>query len=169
MLLDSAVTVTLRTAARGDDALIRRLFTDSRAADFAHLPGTDAAAQAIVDLQFTAHAAMLSTRYPDAEHKVITAHGSPVGHIVTNTLPGSIRLVDIAVLAEHQGHGLGTAVLDALLSHADATVRTVELSVWELNEPAIRWYQRHNFITTGAVGGRLAMRRPAHLKQGIPA
>ena len=173
MLRDSRGSVAFRAVDDGDDALIRRLFADSRAADFAHLPGTDAAVQAIVDLQFRAHSLMLATQFPDAMHEVITAGGIAVGRIVTASVPGGIRVVDIALLAEHQGRGLGSAALSALLDHADETNQAVELSVWGLNESAIRWYLRFGFIgadtAPDTVGGWLSMSRPARLDQGAVA
>ena len=152
--------VTLRPATSADDPLIRRLFSDSRAQDFAQLPGADAAVQALIALQFTAQAAMLTGRFPDARHEIIVAGDLPVGRILTTGQPDGIRLIDIAVSSEHQGQGIGTAVLTALLEHADANGRTVHLSVWELNERATRLYARLGFTVTATDGGYHAMSRP---------
>lgn len=153
--------VTLREVTPADDALIRRLFAEARADDFASFPGADAAVQTLIDLQFMAHATMLAERFPHALHEVVLADGTAVGKLVTAVEPDGIRLVDIAVSSEHQGRGIGTTVLLSLFNQADATGQPVELSVWELNERATRLYSRLGFTVTKADGGYLSMQRPA--------
>ncbi|MGO4103878.1 N-acetyltransferase family protein [Leifsonia sp. YAF41] len=161
--------VTLREATPADEPLIRRLFADSRAADFAQLPGADAAVQALIDLQFTAQAAMFATRFPAGRHEIILDGADPVGRIVTANQPDGIRLIDITVESAHQSRGIGTAVLTALLEQADSSGRTVELSVWELNERVTRLYARLGFSATEAAGGYLTMRRRAPSASGVAA
>lgn len=158
--------VTLRAATPGDAPLLRRLFTDSRAADFALLPGTDASVSAIIDLQFRAQSAMLSERFPDAEHEVICDGLVAVGRLVTSADSTGIRLAEITVGVEHQGRGIGSAALRIMLDRADALGLMVELSAWELNERAIRLYERLGFNADGSAGGYLSLRRTPTLNSG---
>ena len=60
----------------------------------------------------------------------------------------------------HQGRGLGTAVLHSLLAEADEARKPVVLTVLR-DSAAIRFYERHGFIATGAEDWDLHYRRPA--------
>lgn len=55
----------------------------------------------------------------------------------------------IAVAPESQGVGVGTALLRALLGHADEHRAATFLEVRTDNEPAIRLYRHHGFETVG--------------------
>ena len=67
--------------------------------------------------------------------------------------------VGMAVHDDFQGRGCGTALLAAVVDHADRwlTLTRLELTVWADNEPAIRLYQRHGFQREG-VGQAYAYR-----------
>jgi ribosomal protein S18 acetylase RimI-like enzyme len=54
------------------------------------------------------------------------------------------RIVDIALLPEQRGKGIGTALLRDLLAEADGTGKRVTIHVERLN-PALRLYERLGF------------------------
>ena len=58
----------------------------------------------------------------------------------------------LAVLPDHQGRGLGSAVLRWLAAEAGAS-RNLWVAVSAFNEPARRFYARHGFVEIGAVPG----------------
>jgi ribosomal protein S18 acetylase RimI-like enzyme len=55
-----------------------------------------------------------------------------------------IRLVDVALLPEHRGSGLGTALLESLLAEGRETGLPVSIHV-EYNNPALNLYRRLGF------------------------
>jgi len=57
-------------------------------------------------------------------------------------------LVDVALLAEHRGRGVGGALMGALLAEAQAACRAVRLHVSRTN-PAARLYERLGFVRKG--------------------
>lgn len=60
----------------------------------------------------------------------------------------------IGVTSDHQGRGVGTALLEALLSEADARgAKHVDLEVRADNESAIRLYEKHGFARLGVRRG----------------
>jgi ribosomal protein S18 acetylase RimI-like enzyme len=60
----------------------------------------------------------------------------------------------IGIKPEHQGHGIGTLMLQHLLAEAQAHYPAVSLSVRDGN-PAIRLYERQGFQTIGQVVNRV--------------
>ncbi|GAB3127089.1 GNAT family N-acetyltransferase [Glaciibacter psychrotolerans] len=150
--------VSYRPAGPADEPFLRGLFADSRASDFAHVPGTDAAVQQIVSLQFDAQAAMLTAHHPRAVHEIILIEGRARGRVITDTTAERIHLVDIAVVADHQGQGIGSQVVSEICQRAASSGRTVELSVWGQNDRAIRLYVRLGFEPGETTGHYLSMR-----------
>jgi ribosomal protein S18 acetylase RimI-like enzyme len=57
---------------------------------------------------------------------------------------GEIRLVDIALLPEHRGRGIGGALLRGLLDEGAVSGRRVSMHV-ERSNPALRLYERLGF------------------------
>jgi len=69
----------------------------------------------------------------------------------------------IGVTTDHQGHGIGTALLVALLDEADSRgANHVDLEVRADNASAIRLYERHGF-------GRVGVRRGYYQPSGADA
>jgi ribosomal protein S18 acetylase RimI-like enzyme len=90
---------------------------------------------------------------------VIVADGTPIGRLYVARWPGDIRIVDIALMPEHRGSGLGTRLLRELFAEADATRRKVSIHV-EVFNPARRLYERLGFVQAGDRGVYLLMERP---------
>ncbi len=82
-----------------------------------------------------------------------------VGRLVSDDARDDlILLMDIALLPEYRGRGIGTAILHELLQAADRAGKTVMLHV-EPNNPALRLYQRLGFEISAKSGYYLEMKR----------
>lgn len=68
----------------------------------------------------------------------------------------------IGVVPDSQGHGIGRALLDALLTRADEVDAPVFLEVRTDNEPAIRMYEKAGF-------SRIGMRKRYYQPSGADA
>jgi ribosomal-protein-alanine N-acetyltransferase len=79
--------------------------------------------------------------------------GSLIGYAGLAVLAGPPRaeaeVHTMAVDPAAQGHGVGTALLRALLARADEDAATVFLEVRTDNDAAIRLYERHGFTRAG--------------------
>ena len=76
---------------------------------------------------------------------IIEQEGTPVGRLYVHRLHDEIRVIDIALLPEHRGRGLGGGLLRAVLEEAAAVGKSVYVSVERFN-PAMRLYQRLGFV-----------------------
>ncbi|MEM8556649.1 MAG: GNAT family N-acetyltransferase [Bacteroidota bacterium] len=109
--------------------------------------------------------------HPDDLGVAAEVDGTPVGAAWLRRLgKGPVRgygFIDaatpeltIAVLPDHRGRGIGTALLTALLDTARTRFAALSLSV-SLANPAKRLYERLGFVEVAApAGGSVTMRRP---------
>jgi ribosomal protein S18 acetylase RimI-like enzyme len=84
---------------------------------------------------------------------------APAGRFYVHRGESEIRIIDIALLPEHRGNGIGSALLRALLSEADAGGKSVTIHVERLN-PALRLYKRLGFALAEDKGVYLFLERP---------
>lgn len=99
--------------------------------------------------QFLAHQADAQHRhyrrhYPDAEWLVIERNGEAIGRLFLEEWPSQIRLIDIALLPQGRGGGVGTAILTDLQDMAAAAGKPLTIHV-ERNNPAMSLYLRLGF------------------------
>jgi ribosomal protein S18 acetylase RimI-like enzyme len=71
-----------------------------------------------------------------------------------------IRIVDISLLPEFRGQGVGTALLGAVTQEAAKEHRSVSIHVEKFN-PAQRLYRRLGFVEAGGSGRYWLMVRPS--------
>lgn len=76
--------------------------------------------------------------------EIILLSGAPVGLLKVVRSPDSWDLIQIQILPEKQGGGLGSSILGTLLADADEAHASVSLSVLRAN-PARRLYERLGF------------------------
>ncbi|NVK42948.1 MAG: GNAT family N-acetyltransferase [Oceanospirillaceae bacterium] len=98
--------------------------------------------------------------FPDGEFWIVERHGTAIGRLYLFWGETTLQLIDIALLPEFRGAGLGSALLDMLLTRADGTGLSVGLHV-EVDNPAQHLYRRLGFDTVGNNGVYLKMHRPA--------
>ncbi|MDQ1673181.1 MAG: hypothetical protein QOC98_1743 [Frankiaceae bacterium] len=142
-------TIALRAAAPEDTSLQQRLFLSGR-------PELAPLGEALVAQQRAAQQAQFAVSYPDRTTDVVLVDGVPVGQLVVDRDANRVRLVDIVLLPEQRGHGLGTALLNRLIEEAGPL--RVELHVARDN-PAARLYARLGFQVHGDEGVYLEMHR----------
>ena len=146
----------LRPATAADDAFLQRVYAGTRADELALTDWDAAQREAFVAMQYRAQATHYRAHWPDARQSVLTATISgmqhDVGRLWLHLRPGAIHVLDIALLADYCGLGIGSACLLDLMAKAGASDRAVTLSV-ETANPARRWYDRLGFVPVGELQG----------------
>ena len=118
----------------------------------------------LVGMQFRAQSMSLRLEHPQADRQIILVEDAPVGRLIIDSVGDHIEVIDVALLPEYRGHGIGTSVLRGVIGHADRLARSVRLHV-EKQSRAVRLYERLGFTITGDVGMYFAMSR--HLASGF--
>lgn len=161
------MSVTLRPA-RPDDAFLFALYAGTRADELAAWGWDAAQRDAFLVMQFRAQQRHYEAAWPRAEHRVVCLAGRPIGRLLVAREPDEIRLVDIALLPEHRGAGIGAGLIRGLLAEAARAGLPVRLHAAR-DSRARRLYERLGFVVVAA--GRdpyLLMERSALLSPSSP-
>jgi GNAT superfamily N-acetyltransferase len=101
--------------------------------------------------------------FGEAGHRDVRREGVPIGRLWTADLgEDEVRLVDVTLLPEVRGAGLGGSLLRHVLDTAHARGRTVVLHV-DPSNPALRLYRRLGFVAESNTATHLRM-RSAHTR-----
>jgi ribosomal protein S18 acetylase RimI-like enzyme len=112
--------------------------------ELAPVPWDDATKRAFLEQQFTAQDAHYRQNYTGTSYDVILAGEEPAGRLYVARWKEEIRIVDIALLPDHRGKGMGAALLRDLMAEADAGAKALTIHV-ETNNPARSLYERLGF------------------------
>jgi ribosomal protein S18 acetylase RimI-like enzyme len=137
--------LTLRPATADDEAFLFDLFASTRE-EFNFLEETQR--QPLLKMQYAARQFQYEEGYPQAEADIILLDDRRAGRMLVNVSEQAITLIDIALLPEYRGTGIGTQVLQDLLKRAVEARKPVKLQVFKTN-PALRLYERLGFSRCG--------------------
>lgn len=133
--------IAYRMETADDLPFVAALYATTRAEELAATGWPEAIQAAFLEQQHRAQHAHYRGTWPDGEWLIIERAGAPIGRLYLARELGKRLLVDISLLPETRGVGLGTAILTDLLA---AEAMPVELHVQRFN-PARRLYERFGF------------------------
>lgn len=151
-------SVALRPMGSADMQFLLELYATTRADELALVDWTVEQKAAFVQHQFAAQHAHWQENYTDTSWDIIVSEDRPIGRLYVARWQDEIRIVDIALLPEHRGAGIGTALMRSLFDEADESGRKVTVHV-EVFNPARRLYERLGFVPAAEVGVYLLMER----------
>jgi GNAT superfamily N-acetyltransferase len=150
------LSVTLRPADEGDRAFLFEAYASFRRDALVPLGWDELATERYLRTQFEAEERDWRQHRPGAQCMVILSDDEPVGRFYLARSAQEIRVMDITLLPEHQGQGIGTALLGGLLEEARRSHRTVRAHV-ERGSAALRLYRRLGFLHAATRGGTWLM------------
>ena len=136
--------LALRRESEADIPFLMRLYASTRAAELETVPWSAEQKQAFLASQFAAQRQHYRTYIPNCAFDVIEHDSAPVGRLYIEPRQTQLHIVDIALMPEHRGQGLGGAIMRALQAHAAAQGKGVGIMVEKFN-PALRLYRRLGF------------------------
>jgi GNAT superfamily N-acetyltransferase len=142
--------IAFTPAGPGDSAALFDLFCRVRAHDLGAASWDEAVRAPIMRMQFEAQTRGYHERWPSAETFFLSGGGGVAGWTIVDRGESAIRVVEIAIVPEARGRGLGTSALRTLQEDAARSGRSLTLSVARSNIPAIRLYARLGFEAAGA-------------------
>jgi ribosomal protein S18 acetylase RimI-like enzyme len=155
----TSVEIRLRPVTAPDRDFLLRLYSSTRDEELAQVDWPPEQKAAFLEQQFTAQDVHYRENYPGAALDVIEVDGAAAGRLYVARWPREIRIMDIALLPEFRGQGLGARLLAALIEEADRDGRTLSIHVERMN-PALRLYRRLGFEVREDKGVYLLLERP---------
>ena len=158
-LTDLPPGIELRSSEASDRDFLLAVYAETRAEELAAVPWSNEERAAFLAFQFNAQDSYYRATYPDGRFLVVLASGEPAGRLYLARADGELRVIDIALLPEYRGRGIGSALMAAVIARAEQEGRSVTLHVEPWN-PARRLYERLGFESEGIRGIYEFMRRP---------
>ena len=135
--------ITLRPMFENDIEFLKRLYRTTRH-DIAWLPMSDEEKTQFCDHQFRAQHVHYQQCFPNANFDIVLSVKTRIGRLYVQYGSTEIHIIDIAILPEHRGSGVGTKLMGEILDQAELKKIPVRLRV-EPNNPALHLYTRLGF------------------------
>ena len=140
---------SLRPAQPEDREFLFKAYASTRLEELAPLGWGPAQQEAFLRMQFNAQQNWYATAYPKSQQQIVMLDEASIGQMIVNREAGAATLVDISLLPEHRGRGIGAALLRDLIEQCGKEGLLLRLQVLKTN-PAARLYERLGFRKTGA-------------------
>ena len=136
--------LALRPETDDDLPFLMQVFASTRTDELALMPWTLDQKQTFLVHQFGAQRYHYRTYFPDAAFDVVERNGRAIGRLYVDERQTRIHIVDIALMPESRGTGIGTALLSAIQDYAATRGKGVDIFVERMN-PAKTLYDRMGF------------------------
>ncbi len=137
-------TLHLRAVDEADSEFLEELYF-SRRADLQQIPGDAQFVRQLIKMQQQMQAVGIRNNFPVARHLLLEDGSVRIGRLVVDIGASDVRLVDIALLPEVQGRGIGRKVLQAMLEDALSQGLSMSLAVEKNNVRARALYLSAGF------------------------
>lgn len=154
------MSITLRAASDEDEAFLREVYASSRAQELAMVPWNDEQREAFLRMQFDAQHSYYHAQFPEASYQIILQDAEPIGRIYVLRQEEEIRVLDVTLLAQHRGAGIGTALMRELMDEADRAGKAVNIWVEEYN-PSRSLFTRLGFLKVHEEGINYLLEYPS--------
>ena len=136
--------VTLRPRRDDDRDFLHTLYAGTRTREMEIVPWSDDEKRSFLTMQFDAQTRHYDEFYADAEFLIVETADGPIGRLYVQRRDDEIRVVDIALLPEARGRGIGGALMQKVLEEARELNVPCRVHV-EADNPAMRFYRRLGF------------------------
>lgn len=139
-----SASVALRPATPADEEFLISVYASTRAEELAVTQWSAEQKDQFCRMQFKAQDAHYRLNYPTAQLDLILVNEELAGRLYVDRWAKEIRIMDIALIPAHRGHGIGTHFLRQLQDEAFASAKRLSIHVERFN-PALRLYERLQF------------------------
>lgn len=131
-----------------DEPFLKTLFFSTIEEMAAKWPLPEEQKAGLMDMQYRAQKMQYDAQFPDGIHTIIVVEGVEIGRLYRDYEEGAVIGVDLTILPEYRGKGIGTAIIDGIKQEAADTGRVFRFHVMKTNR-AIGLYDRIGMSRTG--------------------
>jgi GNAT superfamily N-acetyltransferase len=136
--------LALRPEVEADVPFLRRLYVSTRWEELAVTNWAEAQKQAFLESQFALQRHHYRTYYASTDWSILQHGSEPAGRLYVDRQADALLVVDVSLLPEWRGRGIGTAIMQAVCAEGREAGKAVTISVEKYN-PAQRLYRRLGF------------------------
>lgn len=137
-------SLTLRPVTPDDLPFLQRVYAGTRMDELALTDWDEAHKTAFIEMQFSAQHEYYTKNYRGAQFQIVVLNGEPIGRLYVDRWADQIRIIDIALLPEQRGRGVGSELLKQILDEGRRLNLPVTIHVERFN-PALHLYERLGF------------------------
>ncbi len=145
------MTTHLRPETEADLPFLLSVYASTREAEMAVVPWTQEQKDRFVESQFQLQRKHYKDHYWESQFDIVVVDDVPAGRLYVHRGPSEIRIVDISLLPQFRGQGIGRSLLEGLQAEARKEGKALGIHVERYN-PALRLYERLGFKTAGEEG-----------------
>lgn len=142
--MSTAGELGLRPAGPADAEVLYRIYASTREEELAVVPWDAPAKEAFLRMQFAAQDTHYHANFPQASYDLIMAGEQVLGRLYLDRGETAWNVIDIALLPDHRGKGIGSRLMKEVLAEAGAVGKPVQIHVERFN-PAQHLYDRLGF------------------------
>ena len=146
-----------------DLEFIYQVYASTRTDEMGLVNWNEREKEAFLRMQFGLQHKQYMGNYANASFDVIFYGRMPIGRLYVDRQADDIRIIDIALLPEFCGKGLGSAIINTLTAEADQKKLSLSLHV-EHNNRVLNLYERLRFERKKLVGIYFYMVRQPQMK-----
>ena len=154
--MEKIAAYTLRPVQEEDEELLLELYSSTRADEMALVCWDAVQKQTFLQMQFSAQQRHYRAYFPHATHDLILAEGQPVGRLYVDRREAEIRILDITLLPQARGRGIGMRIIQDLMKEADFQNQSCSIYVESFNQ-SLGLFQRLGFVKTEESGASWLM------------
>lgn len=156
--MTASAELCLRPAGPEDAELLLRIYASTREEELAPVPWDAPAKEAFLRMQFAAQDNFYRATYPHTSYDLIVRGNEVLGRLYVHRGEPAWLVLDIALLPEHRGNGIGTHLLKQVIAEATLAGKPVQIHVERYN-PARHLYDRLGFRKIADQGVYLLLER----------
>jgi len=145
------MTIALCPVSPGDEEFLFSVYASTRMEEMDSADWSTAQKDFFLRMQFRAQSHAYAENYPGAELQLIVLDGLPIGRLYVHRRRDEIRVMDISLLPQYRGQGIGTQLLKGILEDGAESNRPVTIHVEQFN-PALHLYERLGFRQVSDLG-----------------
>jgi GNAT superfamily N-acetyltransferase len=143
--------ITFRPISEADFSFLKKVYRSTRQQELQVTGWTEEKQAEFIEFQFNAQHVHYTSAYAGAEFQVIVLNKTDAGRLYLWRTEKQIRIMDIALLPEYTGNGIGTKILESLIGESEKSGKKLNIHV-EYYNPALRLYERLGFKKTDDTG-----------------
>ena len=138
-------SVSCRAANENDRIFLQKLYAVTRRDEFAGINWNETQVENFLAMQFDLQSRAYAMQFPGAVHLIVEFERTPIGRLIIYSGAKEKRLVDVAVLPDFRGRGIGAFLISELQREAVAENKALVLRVLKMNDRAVAFYERCGF------------------------